>query len=58
MLEPSPPEGTQGPACPFCESKHAELISLFGSQLLMSQFRCTGCGTYFEGLRDDHRTEV
>ena len=28
-------------------------VSLFGSQLLLSQFRCTVCGSYFEGLRED-----
>jgi hypothetical protein len=39
--------------CPFCEADQPELISLFGSQLLMSQYRCRACGTYFEGLRPD-----
>jgi hypothetical protein len=39
--------------CPFCQATDAQLISLFGSQLLMSQYRCGGCGSYFEGLRDD-----
>ena len=23
---------------------------MFGSQLLLSQYRCTACGTYFEGF--------
>jgi hypothetical protein len=41
-------------ACPFCEARAAELVSLFGSQLLFSQFRCAACGSYFEGLRDEH----
>jgi transposase-like protein len=41
--------------CPFCESEHTELIALFGSQLLTSQYRCTACGSYFEGLRPDPR---
>jgi DNA-directed RNA polymerase subunit RPC12/RpoP len=40
--------------CPFCHAATAELISLFGSQLLLSQYRCTTCGSYFEGLRSDH----
>jgi hypothetical protein len=31
-----------------------ELVSLFGSQLLFSQYRCGACGSYFEGLREDH----
>jgi transposase-like protein len=39
--------------CPFCNAETSELISLFGSQLLMSQYRCTACGSYFEGLRQD-----
>jgi transposase-like protein len=40
-------------ACPFCRAESSELISLFGSQLLLSQYRCTACGSYFEGLRQD-----
>jgi transposase-like protein len=39
-------------ACPFCDSKITEQISLFGSQLLLSQFRCKACGSYFEAVRD------
>ena len=39
------------PACPFCRAAASELVSLFGSQLLLSQYRCTRCGSYFEGLR-------
>jgi transposase-like protein len=41
--------------CPFCAASSATLISLFGSQLLLSQFRCTACGAYFEGVREDLR---
>jgi transposase-like protein len=41
--------------CPFCEADKPELISLFGSQLLMSQYRCRRCGSYFEGLRRRRR---
>ena len=45
--------------CPFCEAEKLALISLFGSQLLLSQYRCTACGTYFEGLREDQlETEI
>ncbi len=40
-------------SCPFCRAAGAELISLFGSQLLLSQYRCSRCGSYFEGLRED-----
>ncbi|HEV7662101.1 MAG TPA: hypothetical protein VGQ62_01105 [Chloroflexota bacterium] len=39
--------------CPFCGLASAELVSLFGSQLLLSQYRCTACRSYFEGLRED-----
>jgi transposase-like protein len=41
------------PKCPFCNATVAELLSLFGSQLLLSQYRCRACGSYFEGLRED-----
>ena len=40
--------------CPFCEADTCELISLFGSQLLLSQYRCKQCGSYFEAVRGDH----
>jgi hypothetical protein len=44
---------TLSATCPFCNAASAELVSLFGSQLLLSQYRCTACGSYFEGLRQD-----
>jgi len=48
------PQVTRIPmTCPFCEADKPELISLFGSQLLLSQYRCRVCGAYFEGLRED-----
>lgn len=37
--------------CPFCDQSGSELISLFGSQLLTSQYRCTHCFSYFEAVR-------
>ena len=43
----------EGVRCPFCDTASPQLISLFGSQLLLSQYRCTDCGSYFEGLRED-----
>ena len=39
--------------CPFCGAASAQLLSLFGSQLLLSQYRCAACGSYFEGVRPD-----
>jgi hypothetical protein len=47
-----------GPACPFCKDPRVELISLFGSQLLLSQYRCSGCGSYFEGVRPEAEEPV
>ena len=54
-LSPGPPiPPSPRPACPFCESTDTELVSLFGSQLLVSQYRCRACKTYFEAVRDDY----
>jgi transposase-like protein len=44
--------------CPFCEADRPELVSLFGTQLLFSQYRCRVCGAYFEGVREDRKEEV
>lgn len=44
--------------CPFCDADNAQLISLFGSQLLLSQYRCRACGTYFEAVREEEKEEV
>jgi hypothetical protein len=41
------------PACPFCASVDTELVSQFGGQIITAQWRCSGCGSYFEALRDD-----
>jgi transposase-like protein len=40
------------PTCPFCESAAVELVSLWGGQLITSQWRCEACGSYFEALRE------
>jgi transposase-like protein len=39
--------------CPFCRSVDVELVSPFGAQIITSQFRCRGCNTYFEAVRED-----
>jgi len=39
--------------CPFCDGTTVSTIAQFGSQLLMSQFRCDACRSYFEGVRRD-----
>ena len=43
--------------CPFCHAIDVQIISLFGSQLLTSQYRCLSCRSYFEGLREDRWAE-
>src|SRR6266571_1348965 len=50
----SPPD--DGVQCPFCQATRPELVSLFGSQLLTSQYRCRACGSYFEAVRYDSPT--
>jgi hypothetical protein len=40
-------------ACAFCGARDTELVSLFGSQLLLSQYRCVACASYFEAVRQD-----
>jgi hypothetical protein len=49
----APPATPRTIACPFCRAAAAELISLFGSQLLLSQYRCARCGSYFEAVRGE-----
>ena len=39
--------------CPFCDAPTVSMVAPFGSQLLMSQFRCEACRSYFEGVRLD-----
>jgi len=41
------------PVCVHCGSTAATRISLFGSQLMTSQYRCGQCATYFEHVRWD-----
>lgn len=52
-MDAQPGEGREPVRCPFCGTQDAQVISLFGSQLLTSQYRCHACGSYFEGLRED-----
>ena len=39
------------PACPFCGSDRTELLSLFGSTSLTSQYRCASCRSAFESVK-------
>ena len=41
----------QAPACPFCGSHETELMSLFGSSPLTSQYYCRGCRSAFERVK-------
>jgi hypothetical protein len=38
-------------SCPFCGGSNVELFSLFGSQLLTSEYYCRNCRTVFENLK-------
>ena len=37
--------------CPFCGGGNVELFSLFGSQLLTSEYYCRDCRTVFENVK-------
>jgi hypothetical protein len=37
--------------CPFCHGTEVELFSLFGSQLLTSEYYCRQCRTVFEQVK-------
>jgi hypothetical protein len=37
--------------CPFCHGTDVELFSLFGSQLLTSEYYCRNCRTVFEQVK-------
>jgi len=42
---------TRPPKCIFCGSGETELMSLFGSSLLTSQYYCRACRTAFEQVK-------
>ena len=39
------------PSCPFCGSDDTEVMSLFGSSPLTSQYYCRGCRSAFEQVK-------
>jgi ribosomal protein L37AE/L43A len=41
------------PACPFCGAHTVERVGQWGGQIITSQWRCLGCRSYFEAVRDD-----
>jgi transcription elongation factor Elf1 len=45
------PNPTPAPRCPFCGAADAEIISLFGSQVMTMQLRCRQCRSYFEASK-------
>jgi transcription elongation factor Elf1 len=45
LAEPPPPR------CPFCNSPDAQVISLFGTQVMTMQVKCRSCGTIYEATK-------
>jgi ring-1,2-phenylacetyl-CoA epoxidase subunit PaaD len=41
-----------GIECPFCHARDAEMLSLFGQQLMTVQYYCRACRTPFERVKD------
>jgi ribosomal protein L37AE/L43A len=39
--------------CPFCSSPDVERVGQWGGQIITAQWRCNGCNSYFEAVRDD-----
>ncbi len=56
-VEPAPAataeESTAAVTCPFCGAGEPILVSAFGCHHLVSHYRCRGCWTYFDAIRDD-----
>jgi hypothetical protein len=57
MIRDETPRDAAAVVCPFCDSNETELISQFGSQLLVSQRRCRQCRSYFEALSESLQDE-
>lgn len=47
----NPDQPRPAPSCPFCASREAEVISLFGTQAITLQYRCRSCGSLYEALK-------
>ena len=41
------------PACPYCGAPAVERVGQWGGQMITAQWRCGGCNSYFEAVRDD-----
>jgi formate dehydrogenase maturation protein FdhE len=37
--------------CPFCGSSDADMLALFGQQLMTAQYYCNACRTPFERVK-------
>lgn len=44
-------EARTAPECPFCHSREAELLSLFGTHAMLLQYRCAECGSIYEASK-------
>jgi len=49
---------SEHPDCPFCGARAAERVGQWGGQMITAQWRCDGCGSYFEAVRDDFDDRV
>jgi len=46
------PEGLpESPACPFCDGRETELMSVFGSHASVSTYWCRACRSPFEVMK-------
>jgi ribosomal protein L37AE/L43A len=57
MGRDAPPPDRLEPECPFCDAREVELVAQFGGQLMTSSWQCRACGSYFEAVREDFRSE-
>ena len=48
-----PEQPRSSPRCPSCGATESEVISLFGTQAMTLQYRCRGCGDFYEALKYD-----
>jgi uncharacterized Zn finger protein len=44
-------EARPAPECPFCGSREADLLSLFGTHAMLLQYRCADCGSIYEASK-------
>ncbi len=49
---------SEHPACPFCGAPEVERVGQWGGQMITARWRCNGCNSYFEAIRDDFDLHV